>query len=41
MGKSVGGLILVFILVLISVYVYNSFIAEKGKTIADLGKKTA
>lgn len=41
MGKSLGGLILVFVLVLISVYVYNSFIAEKGKTIADLGKKTA
>ena len=41
MGKSLGGLIMVFVLVLISVYVYNSFIAEKGKTIADLGKKAA
>lgn len=36
---NIGGLILVFIMVLAAVYVYNSFIAEKGKTIADLGRK--
>lgn len=38
---NIGGLILVFILVLAAVYIYNSFIAPAGKTIADLGRKTA
>lgn len=38
---NIGGFILVGIIVLAVIYIYNAFIAEKGKTIADLGKKTA
>lgn len=36
---NLGGFILMGIIVLAVIYVYNSFIAEKGKTIADLGKQ--
>lgn len=35
---NIGGFILMGIIVLAVVYVYNSFIAEKGKSIADLGR---
>lgn len=37
---NVGGLILIFVLVLGTVYVYNAFIAKPGQTIANLGQKT-
>lgn len=39
MSKGIGGFVMVGLVVLAVVYVYNSFIAEKGKSVADLGKK--
>lgn len=39
MKVGLGGIVSAAVVVLLVIYVYNSFIAEKGKTIADLGKK--
>lgn len=40
-GGKVGAVIMLFVAVVGSVYLYNRFLAPSGKTIADLGKKAA
>lgn len=42
MGKGrIGALIVGFLVVVGSTYIYNKFIAPPGKSLADLGKKAA
>jgi len=36
---KLGGIIVAALTVLAVIYVYNAFIAEKGKSIANLGEK--
>lgn len=38
-ADGIMGYVWVFIFVLLSIYVYNSFIAKDGESIANLGKK--
>lgn len=37
-GRGIYGLIVVFILVLLSVFIYNRFLAKAGESIATFGK---
>jgi hypothetical protein len=36
---GLGGIVSAAVVVLLVIYVYNAFIAEKGKSIANLGEK--
>lgn len=38
-GRGIYGLIVVFIMVLLAIFVYNRFLAKPGESVATLGKK--
>jgi hypothetical protein len=39
-ARGLYGLVVVFLLVLLSIFIYNRFLAKAGESIATLGKKT-
>lgn len=39
-ARGLYGLVVVFLLVLLSIFIYNRFLAKPGESIATLGKKT-
>lgn len=38
-GRGIYGLIVVFLMVLLVIFVYNRFLAKPGESVATLGKK--
>lgn len=39
-GRGLYGIVVVFIMVLLAIFIYNRFLAKPGESVATLGKKT-